>query len=344
VSILRPALIPIGLAVVLVVMFALAARARRRRKLAHFLGGQRAASRLSFSNLYRLQLERGLLLAIAAFAVAAAAAEPRWIDDRPPPSPGVVFAIDVSTSMQASDAAPTRLARAVEIAQELLETTGTQRAGLVLFAGTGYVLAPPTEDLEVVRHFLNGITPTIASAHDPGSLLSVGIREAAALWEGPPRAGETRSIVLISDGESGETQETVLTEARAAAGRRIRIHTVGVGTVTGGGMMMPAAPYQMEGTVLDSDGDPAMSRLEEARLVSLAEAASGRYARADDAGALADLRAVLRPSQTPGPWWTRSDVSFVLIAVALMGLLLESLLDVHLPIRLPVITRKRSTA
>jgi Ca-activated chloride channel family protein len=341
VSILHPALIPTGIAVVVVVIVALAARARRRRRLARFLGGQRAVARLSYSDLYRLQLERGALVATAAFAIAAAAAEPRWTDDRAPPSPGVVFVIDVSTSMQASDAEPTRLARAVEIAQELLETSGTEHAGLVLFAGTGYVLAPPTRDLDVVRHFLAGITPTVASAHDPGSLLSVGIREAASLWDGPPRPGEARSIVLISDGESGESQDVVLTEARAAAGRRIRIHTVGVGSVAGRGMVMPAAPYQMEGTVLDSDGDPAMSRLEEARLVSVAEAASGRYARADDAGALADLRATLMPSQTPGPWWTRTDVSFLLIAVALMGLLLESLLDVHLP-RLPVATRRRT--
>jgi Ca-activated chloride channel family protein len=341
-NLLHPALIPLGLAVVVLVMVALAARARRRRRLAHFLGGQRAAARLSHSDLYRPQLERGVLGGVAARASAAAAAAPSWLDDRPVPLPSVVFAIDVSTSMQASDVEPTRLARAVETALDLLESSGSDRAGLVLFAGTGYVLAPPTEDLDVVRHFLGGLTPTIVSAHDPGTLLSVGIREAAALWDGPPRAGEVRSIVLISDGESGEADEPVLTEARAAAGRRIRIHTVGVGTPLGGGMLMPAAPYQMEGTVLDSDGDPALSRLEEARLVSLAEAASGRYARADDAGAMADLRAALMPSRTPGPWWTRSDVSFVLIAVALMGLLLESLLDVHLPVRFPAVSRRRA--
>ena len=56
--------------------------ARRRRRLAAFLGGKRAVQRLSRGNLYRLRIERIVLLAAATLAVATAAAEPRVQEDR----------------------------------------------------------------------------------------------------------------------------------------------------------------------------------------------------------------------------------------------------------------------
>ena len=328
----NPAFLPLGLALALLVVLASWRHASRRRRLAGFLGGERAARRLARSDLHRLRLERMLLLGLATLAVAAAAAEPRLEEvDLPPPVRSVVVAIDVSASMQASDVSPTRLERAVEISGELLGALQGDRIGLLLFAGSAYPIAPPTRDHAVLRSFLTGVTPTMASAHDPGTLLSLGIREAAAAWTTEAEPGEERIIVLISDGETGEDEAAVEVEARAAAARGIRIHAVGVGTAEGSGMEMPRAPYQLGGPVLDASGTAATSRLNEAVLMRIVDVGQGRYARAGSDAAVAGLRRSLETRVAVGPWWARQDLAYLLILFALGGLLLESLLDVRLP-------------
>jgi Ca-activated chloride channel family protein len=332
VTFLRPEYLTLGALVTIVVLVAWWAHARRRRRLAEFLGGRRAAARLSpRSDLYRFQIERLALVGGAVLAAAAAAAEPEGWDSSGPgvPERSVVIAIDVSASMQASDISPTRLERAVQVADELIQRVGDQRVGLLLFAGTTYTLAPPTRDIATVRHFLSGVTGTIASAHDPGTLMTGAIREAAAQWTQAPQPGEVRSIVLIGDGDAGEPGEAIVEQARAAAARGMHVHVVGVGTERGSGMVMPPAPYQMEGPVLTDTGSPATSRLDEALLIRVAEGGVGRYAHADDAGALDDLGDWLTPAPFISSWWIHYDLPFVLIAGALVALLVESLLGVR---------------
>ena len=327
-----------------VVLLAWWMHSRRRRRLAEFLGGRRAAVRLARSNLYRLQLERVLLLALVTMAVAAAAADPRWAGRDPlAPPRSVVLAIDISASMQATDVEPTRLAEAVRVADELIESLEDERVGLLLFSGTTYTLAPPTQDVATVRHFLSGLTPTIASEYDPGTLISVAIRESAALWTRPPELGEIRSIILISDGEGGELPEAAVDEARTVAARGIHVHAIGVGTERGSGMEMPQAQYQFGGPVLDVTGVPATSRLDETALMRVAQAGVGRYAHADDGGALGRLRRSLAPPRAAGQWWRRYDLASVFIVVALAGLLAESLLDVRLP-GVHAVVRRREAA
>ena len=229
VTLLDPWFLQVGVGLTALVLLGLRSHAGRRRRLADFLGGQRTVDRLSRSDLYRLRIERALLLGIGGLALATAAAEPRWLGspELRPPVKRVILAIDVSASMQAADVAPTRLALAVEVAGELLDALEDHRVGLLLFAGTGYPLAPPTHDHKALRFLLEGVTPTIASAYDPGSLLSVGIEEGVALLErqalvtvetGGPAVGAgqpaqepvgERLIVLIADGETGENEEGV---------------------------------------------------------------------------------------------------------------------------------------
>jgi Ca-activated chloride channel family protein len=340
---LQPDFLLWGGALALVVALAWGLHARRRRRLAEFLGGRRAAARLVRANLYRLQVERVLLLGLATLALAAAVAEPRWGGaERPPPPRGIVIAIDVSASMQARDAEPTRLAEAVRVADELIASLGDERVGLLLFSGTAYTLAPPTLDLAAVRYFLAGMTPTIASEHDPGTLLSVAIRDATALWTEPPELGEIRSVILITDGDLGESQEAVLSEASAAAARGIHVHVIGVGTEEGSGMEMPQGQYQFGGPVMDATGMPATSRLDEAVLRRVAQAGIGRYAHAEDDGALSRMRRTLAPARATGSWWRRYDPASLLIVLALIGLLAESLLDVRLPGDHAILARKKA--
>lgn len=325
---LNPSVLLVGLAVAAVAVFGLARHATRRRRLARYLGGERAAQRLSGADLYRLRFERILLLAFAALAAAAAGSDPQWsADPTPPPAPRrIVLAVDVSASMQALDTAPTRLARGLEVARELIGRLEHDEIGLLLFAGTPYPIAPPTSDHEALDYFLTALGPAMASAHDPGSLLAVGIREGVALAEG---AETEQFVVLIGDGETPEPEGMLLAAAEASLAQGTRIHAIGVGTPGGGEMVMPQATYQFGGPVVDETGAPVISRMNGPLLESVAAAGGGSYARADDAAALEalyssfDLDAAI-------PLWARQEPVVFFVLAALAGLLVESLLDARL--------------
>ena len=360
VTFLDPWFLQVGVGLTALVLLGLWSHAGRRRQLADFIGGRRAVHRLSRSDLYRLRVERALLLGIGGLALAAAAAEPHWSGSPELPAvKRVILGIDVSASMQAADVTPTRLARAVEVAGELLEALEDHRVGLMLFAGTGYSIAPPTHDHQALRFLLEGVTPTIASAYDPGSLLSAGIEEGVSLLErqmplavetsGPAvgtdtvaqeREGE-RLIVLLTDGEARENDEDVSRAVELALEAGIGIHTIGVGTEQGGGMIIPPSAYQFGGPVLDVTGAPSTSRLQEPPLRDLAAAGGGRYANARSGAQLRALAGELQASgsipeqnsddETPG--WARYDLPFLLGLGALVLVLIESLLDMTLPER-----------
>lgn len=355
----EPSFLHVGLVLTLLALVGLWRHAARRRRLGEFLGGRRAVVRLSRTNLYRLRVERLFLLGFAGGALALAAAEPRW-PDAPEPSPQVnqvMIALDVSASMQASDVSPTRLASAVGAAQVLINRLEDHRVGLLLFAGTGYPLAPPTYDHEALRFLLRGVTPTIASALDPGTRLSTAIEEAIALLERearvvaetsggpfavePTAASGVQHVVLIGDGDSGENDEGVEGAVEVALETDVEIHTVGVGTAVGAGMLMPAGTYQLGGPVLDASGVRAVSRIREPLLRDVASMAGGRYANGGNQVALRALGdALAEPandanprSADEAPLLGRYDLPFVIGLAALILVLTESLFDVRLPKR-----------
>ena len=336
----NPAFLWLGVGVVLLAAVGQWSHARRRRLLAEFLGGRRAVTRLSGSDLYRLPLERVLLLSAAAMALAMSAAEPVWrteADRAPMDSRSVVLALDISASMQATDAEPTRLGQAVQVALDLMETLEGDRVGLLLFAGASYELAPITGDHRPVRYFLGGVEPSVVSLVDRGTLMSAAIQNATELLGRPPDdAAEARSIILISDGDAGESDAAALAlgAARAAKEQGIVVHTIGVGTSGGAGIVLPEE-YLLGGRVLDASGAPLVSRLREQVLGDVAEAGGGTYAHADGVE-LGDLLGSGEGSaQQAGPeappFWSRYDLPLLLTLGALFCLLVESLLDVRIP-------------
>ncbi len=344
----------LGGALTALILVGIWSHGRRRRKLAEFLGGRRALARLSRSDLSGLRLGRALLLGISGLCLAIAAARPSWIEPpapEPPPIDRLVLAIDVSASMQATDVEPTRLARAVDAARDLLAEVEEQEVGLIVFAGTSYRLAPPTLDHDALAFMLDGVTPTMASAYDPGTLASVAILDAVALLgssqDSTARQGWQR-VLLISDGDDGESAEAVAAAVDSARAAGVEVHAIGVGTDRGAGMSLAAGTYQLGGPITTASGGRAVSRLREATLRDLARRGGGRYAHVDAVGDMQQLRSGISapplPTQLPGadprPVWTRYDLPFVLGVAALVLVLLESLLDASLP-RVPALRSRR---
>ncbi|MFV0513494.1 MAG: VWA domain-containing protein [Jhaorihella sp.] len=108
----------------------------------------------------RIQPIDGVLL--GAVLLALAAAGPTWsripnplVADTAP----LVVALKVTTSMQSPDLAPTRADRARFKILDLIDRRAGARTALVAYAGTAHRVAPLTEDPNILRPLLEGLTP-----------------------------------------------------------------------------------------------------------------------------------------------------------------------------------------
>ncbi len=330
VMLLHPELLAMGGAVMALLFLGFRSQGRRLRHLADHLGGPPAVLRVARFDLYSRRNARIVALALATLLVALAASEPQRleepVDGAPEMPKRVILAVDVSTSMQAGDLEPTRLATAMEVARELVDRADESQVGVLLFAGKSYVLAPLTSDLRAVRFLLDGVAPTLMSPQDPGSLLSSGIREGVALLEGSPGEAE-RVLIVMSDGEAGQPESEVIGAVRDARARGIVVHAIGVGTEEGDEV---ASRRRSGGAASATLSGGNISRLQEPLLERIASAGGGEYARAGDGFGLDRVaRAVESRTPTVGASANLAGGTFAsaLVAVSLVLFLLDSLIE-----------------
>lgn len=193
----------------------------------------------------------------------------------------VVFALDVSRSMEVADAAPTRRTAGEALVQRLVQRPDALNAGLIVFAGEAVVVCPLTTDTAAQRLAL-AETPLLRESLVGGSALGPAL---GAAVEALPRARRS-AVVLVSDGD--DTAGELDTVLATAVQRGVVVHAVGVGTPEG--RMMPvrrADGGRVEGTV-----EQRVTRLDEDRLREIARVTGGSYLRWD--GSDASLRAVER--------------------------------------------------
>jgi Ca-activated chloride channel family protein len=173
---------------------------------------------------------------MAAFAIAlavliAAAARPQRTVAVPLTNGAIMLANDVSSSMQATDVAPSRERAAERSAQRFLDRVPSEvQVGLMAFARTPTVLQSPTTDHALTRAALRRLPATSG-----GTAVGVAIQTAIKELRDLPRiAGKRRpaAIVLISDGASN-VGVGPLGVARQAAADRMPVYTVAVGTARG---------------------------------------------------------------------------------------------------------------
>lgn len=182
----------------------------------------------------------------------------------------VIIAVDTSRSMLATDVNPTRLSRAKLLAQDLMRLMRGDRVGLIAFAGSSFLQAPLTLDQGAVLGSLDELDTTIIPKG--GTNIAAAIRQAQeAFGKGE---GQTRALIILTDGE--ELDADGIAAARNAAADGIRIFTVGIGS--GEGSLIP---IRGEGGgsdfVRDESGKPVQSRLDETRLREIATAGGGFY-------------------------------------------------------------------
>jgi len=187
----------------------------------------------------------------------------------------LVFAIDVSTSMNAEDVKPSRLEKAkFEISQMIRQLKG-DRVALIVFAGSSHMYLPLTTDYEAARLFLDKIDTQMISTQ--GTALSSSIQTGLSAFTEDD--SKYKVLVLVTDGEDHEGQAIDL--AGQAANRGMIIHTVGVGTASGS--LIPIVDKQgIRDYKRDGSGKLITSIINEAILQDIADAGNGTYVKFDN--------------------------------------------------------------
>lgn len=140
----------------------------------------------------------------------------------------IVFAIDVSKSMLAEDMAPNRLDKTKQIVSQIINQLGSDRIGMVAYAGSAFPVLPITTDYGVAKMYLQGMNTDMVSSQ--GTSLEDAIKLSANFFD--KGNATNKLIILVSDGEDhSEGYEGAVEEAVKV---KAKIITIGVGTEKGG--------------------------------------------------------------------------------------------------------------
>jgi len=190
----------------------------------------------------------------------------------------VMIALDVSKSMLAEDVKPNRLEKAKQLVNKLLEKMENDRVGLILFAGRAYVQMPLTTDHAAARMYLQSAGPSAVPSQ--GTVIGQALKIANSSFNSKER--KFKAVVLISDGEDHDPEAMQMTEALAKNG--IMLNTIGIGSPEGVLLM----DKEKNEPKRDPEGNPVITKLNEAELQHLASGTKGIYIRLDDADEAAE--------------------------------------------------------
>lgn len=220
----------------------------------------------------RRSIRASLMLAALAFA-ALALAQPRYgFVEKETKQKGrdVIVAIDTSRSMMATDVSPTRLTRAKLFTQDLIRLMQGDRVGLIAFAGSAFLQAPLTLDYSAVTNALEELDTNVIPIG--GTNLAAAIN--AALEAFGKAEGNTRALVVLTDGEELDTDG--IAAAKRAAQDGVRIFTVGIGSPEGSLIPIRSDDGRPD-FVRDPQGKPVTSKLDESRLREIADSTGGFF-------------------------------------------------------------------
>lgn len=205
------------------------------------------------------------------------------------PGSNLVVVVDISKSMDVQDVKPSRLARARQELEDIVDNNKGIRIGLIAFASVAHVAAPITEDMEGIRRLLPVLSTDLVTLQ--GSRLSFALDRARNLLDGQPE-DSANSVLLISDGDFDEPG--IADKVRELASSGIEFHILGVGTPQGEAVKGPDGR-----PLMGPDRRPVVSRLNEPLLRGLAVAGNGIYQRADFRSD--DSAAILKRVSKRGP-------------------------------------------
>lgn len=264
-----------------------------------------------------------LLLLLAIVALLVAVARPQGMVVLPTRTDAIILALDVSGSMRANDVKPDRLTAAQNAAKTFIEDQPDKvRVGVVTMAATAAMVQSPTNKREDVIGAIERVKLQNGTALGSGIVIALTTllpepaidvdklvtgrtsfnlspEQRAAIERFKPVApgsNGSAAIILLTDGESN-TGPDLLTAAKLAAERGVRIYTVGIGT--------------KQGATLSVDGWSMRVRLDEEALKKVADMTRAEYFRAANAADLKKIYKQLAARMTAGRGRTMELTAFM---------------------------------
>src|SRR3954465_5275547 len=187
----------------------------------------------------------------------------------------IVIAFDISSSMLAGDFQPQqKLEGAREKVKQFIAMRGSDRIGVVAFSGEALTQVPLTTDYPVVMAAVDNLQP---GQLEGGPAIGTAIATAANRLRDAP--GNSRVVVLLTDGVNNRGSIDPRTAAQAASAFGIKIYGIGVGTE---GM----APVPVGRGLFGLRYEMQRVEIDDKLLSDVATATGGRYFRARDPAAL----------------------------------------------------------
>lgn len=219
----------------------------------------------------------------------------------------IVIALDISSSMAEPDMnGSTRFEAAKAVIQDFVSTRGGDRFGLVVFAEEAFYQSPLTLDHHAFALLLDAVP--LADTIGLSNRTAIGLGIASGVNMLRDSSGQSRVLLLTTDGTSNAGSVDPITAARAAAAYGIRVHTIALGS--------PDAPLE--------------SRPDTSTLRQIANITGGSFNQADsDRGLVAiydqiDQMEVSPATQAANNLWI--DQQWIAVLIALIILILERFL------------------
>ncbi len=190
----------------------------------------------------------------------------------------LIMAIDLSGSMQTPDMmsngqALTRIDVVKKAANEFINNRSGDRIGLILFGTRAYLQTPLTFDRQTVASMLNDATIGIA-----GPETAIGDAIGLAIKQIMDYPGDSKAIVLLTDGSSNSGVMAPLEATELAKKEHIKIYTIGLGA---GEVTIQTAFGPRR---INTSGDLDIDALKQ-----IASITGGQFFRADDANSLNNI-------------------------------------------------------
>lgn len=170
---------------------------RQRTQLLQKFAAERLLPRLTEKAPLRRTFIKAAFVVLGVTLIAIALARPqygvKWSEQKAR-GLDIVFALDSSKSMLATDIRPTRLERAKLAIRDLMERLESDRVGLVAFAGQAFLQTPPTLDYSAFRESLEATNPSVLSRG--GSDIGRALEEATKAF---PTESNVKVVVLLTD-------------------------------------------------------------------------------------------------------------------------------------------------
>lgn len=248
----------------------------KKKKIAEFGSGNYLKRLAPDASTTSKPLIKMILFATAVFMLVIALVNPKFgtkIETVKREGVDIVFAVDVSKSMLAEDIAPSRLGKTKQLAMQIINNLGSDRIGIVGYAGSAFPMLPITTDYNMAKMYLQEMHTDMVSSM--GTALHGAIEVSSNYFDDQETS---KVMILISDGE--DHGEGINDAIAIAKDKGIKIITIAVGTPEGGRI-----PIKQNGKIVDykkdMDGNIVITKMNEKTLKDIANQTGGIFIYGD---------------------------------------------------------------